>query len=129
MDHTVDLEMVTQDGFMVAGITDHITPWLACYRNIRLFGGEIDFVLSNSGHLQSLLNPPGNPKAKYFTNAEHPARATKWLEGAQAVNESWWLRWNEWLSIRSGEMKKAPKNLGNKAFPSQSQAPGEYVFT
>jgi len=129
MDHIVDLEAVTQDGFMVAGITDHITPWIACYRNIRLFGGEIDFVLSNSGHLQSLLNPPGNPKAKYFTNMEHPPRATKWLEAAEAVDESWWLRWNKWLSIRSGEMKNAPKSLGNKAFPPQSKAPGEYVFT
>jgi len=79
MDHIVDLEAVTQDGFMVAGITDHITPWMACYRNIRLFGGEIDFILSNSGHLQSLLNPPGNPKAKYFTNMEHPPRATQRL--------------------------------------------------
>lgn len=129
MDHTVNLEAVTQDGFMVAGVTDHITPWMACYRNIRLFGGEIDFVLSNSGHLQSLLNPPGNPKALYYTNADHPARATKWLEGAESVSESWWLRWNNWLSIRSGEMKNAPKKLGNKAYPAQSQAPGEYVFT
>lgn len=129
MDHIVDLEAVTQDGFMVAGITDHITPWMACYRNIRLFGGEIDFVLSNSGHLQSLLNPPGNPKAQYFTNPNHPPRATKWLEGAESVNESWWLRWNEWLSIRSGEMKPAPQSLGNKAYPPLSQAPGEYVFT
>lgn len=129
MDHIVDLEAVTQDGFMLAGITDHITPWMACYRNIRLFGGEIDFVLSNSGHLQSLLNPPGNPKAQYYTNMDHPARATKWLEGAESVNESWWLRWNKWLSIRSGEMKKAPRALGNKAHPPLSKAPGEYVFT
>ena len=128
MDHTVNLEAVTQDGFMVAGITDHITPWMACYRNIRLFGGEIDFILSNSGHLQSLLNPPGNPKAQYYTNADHPPRATKWLEAAETVNESWWLRWNEWLGVRSGEMKVAPKRLGNKAFPPITQAPGEYVF-
>ena len=129
MDHIVDLEAVSQDGFMVAGITDHITPWMACYRNIRLFGGEIDFVLSNSGHLQALINPPGNPKAQYFTNTDHPPRATKWLDGAETVNESWWLRWNEWLSIRSGEMKDAPKALGNEALPPMSQAPGEYVFT
>ena len=129
MDNIVDLEAVTQDGFMVAGITDHITPWMACYRNIRLFGGEIDFVLSNSGHLQSLLNPPGNPKARYFANSDHPPRATKWLEAAETIDESWWLRWNKWLSIRSGEMKNAPKNLGNKAHPPQSTAPGEYIFT
>lgn len=129
MGHIVNLSNVTQDGFMVAGVTDHITPWMACYRNIRLFGGEIDFVLSNSGHIQSLLNPPGNPKARYFSNAEHPPKATDWLKGAETHDESWWLRWDKWLSERSGEMKPAPKSLGNKAYPPISQAPGEYVFT
>jgi len=81
MDHIVDMSAVTQDGLMIAGVTDHITPWKACYRNIRLMGGEVEFLLSNSGHLQSLLNPPGNPKAKYYTNKDHPARADRWLEG------------------------------------------------
>ena len=129
MGHDIDLSSVTQDNFMVAGITDHITPWKACYRNIRLFGGETEFILSNSGHLQSLINPPGNPKAKYYTNKDFPARADRWLEASTAHNESWWIRWNEWLGERSGEMKAAPKTLGNKAFPPLSQAPGEYVFT
>jgi len=127
--YDIDLSAVSQDCFMVAGVTDHITPWKACYRNIRLFGGEVDFVLSNSGHLQSLINPPGNPKAQYFTNPDHPPRADRWLEGAESTSESWWLRWDKWLSERSGEMKAAPKSLGNKAFPPLSQAPGEYVFT
>ena len=129
MDHIVDMSAVTQDGFMVAGVTDHITPWKACYRNVRIMGGDVEFILSNSGHLQSLLNPPGNPKAKYYTNKEFPPRADRWLEGAEATNASWWLRWNEWLGERSGEMKNSPKKLGNKAFPPISQAPGEYVFT
>ena len=129
MGNNVDLSSVTQDGFMVAGVTDHITPWKACYRNVRLMGGETEFILSNSGHLQSLINPPGNPKALYYTNKDFPPRADRWLEGAESKNESWWIRWNEWLSERSGEMKKAPKSLGNKAYPPISQAPGEYVFT
>ena len=129
MGHDVDLSNITQDGFMVSGVTDHITPWKACYRNVRLMGGEVEFILSNSGHLQSLINPPGNPKAKYYTNKDFPARADRWLEGAESVEASWWLRWNEWLSERSGEMKTAPKSLGNKALPPISKAPGEYIFT
>ena len=129
MGSNVDLSAVTQDGFMVAGITDHITPWKACYRNIRLMGGEVEFILSNSGHLQSLINPPGNPKALYYTNQNFPPRADRWLEAAESHAESWWIRWNEWLSERSGELKNAPKKLGNKAYPPISQAPGEYVFT
>jgi len=129
MGHIVDLKAVTQDGFMVAGVTDHITPWKACYRNVHLFGGEIDFVLSSSGHIQSLLNPPGNPKAKYFSNADFPGKADEWVSGAEQVEGSWWPRWDEWLAIRSGEMKKSPRSLGNKAYPPLSKAPGTYVFT
>lgn len=129
MDHPVDLEQVSQDCFMVAGVTDHITPWKACYRNVNLFGGEIEFVLSNSGHIQSLLNPPGNPKAKYFTNPKLPETADEWVGSAEQVEGSWWPRWDEWLSERSGEMKAAPKTLGNKAYPALTKAPGEYVFT
>ena len=129
MDHIIDLSAVTQDNFMVAGVTDHITPWKACYRNIRLFGGDTTFVLSNSGHIQSLLNPPGNPKAQYFHNPEHPPRADRWLEGAESYGESWWLRWTDWLNARSGSMVEAPKSLGNRKFKPVAQAPGEYVFT
>jgi len=129
MDHIVDLKAVTQDGFMVTGVTDHITPWKACYRNVHLFGGEIEMVLSSSGHIQSLLNPPGNPKAKYFSNPEFPETPDEWVGGAEQIDGSWWPRWDEWLSIRSGEMKNSPKSLGNKAYPPITKAPGSYVFT
>lgn len=129
MGNIVDLDMVSQDAFMVAGVTDHITPWKACYRNVHLFGGEKEFILSNSGHIQSLLNPPGNPKAKYFANASLPESADEWVGNAEQVEGSWWPRWDEWLSERSGEMKKSPRALGTKAFPPMTKAPGEYVFT
>ncbi|MGV8202942.1 class II poly(R)-hydroxyalkanoic acid synthase, partial [Pseudomonas aeruginosa] len=62
----VDLGKVAIDSFHVAGITDHITPWDAVYRSALLLGGQRRFILSNSGHIQSILNPPGNPKACYF---------------------------------------------------------------
>ena len=85
--------------------------------------------MSNSGHLQALLNPPGNPKAKYFKAETYPDTADEWMAGAAPVEGSWWPRWDEWLSERSGEMKKSPRSLGNKAYPPTTQAPGEYVFT
>lgn len=129
MGNVVDLKNVTQDAFMVAGVTDHITPWKACYRNVHLFGGDIEFTLSNSGHIQSLLNPPGNPKSKYFANKALPSTADEWIEGTNEVSGSWWPRWDEWLSERSGAMKNAPESIGNKAYPPLAQAPGEYVFT
>ncbi len=128
MGHMIDLREVKQDSFMVAAVTDHITPWRACYRNAHLFGGNVEFVLSNSGHIQALLNPPGNPKAQYFANSNLPEDADEWLGGAEPQQGSWWPRWTDWLSERSGEKKNAPKKLGNKSFPPGDEAPGKYVF-
>lgn len=128
MEHKIDLKKVKQDAFMVAAVTDHITPWRACYRNTQLFGGEAKFVLSNSGHIQALLNPPGNPKAQYFTNDELPDNADDWLAGARPQQGSWWPLWTNWLRQRSGAQKPAPKALGSKTYPPTAKAPGEYVF-
>jgi len=128
MGHKIDLTKVTQDAFMVAAVTDHITPWRACYRNVHLFGGDVKFVLSNSGHIQALLNPPGNPKAQFFSNDDLPANADDWLAGAKPQTGSWWPLWTNWLRQRSGDKKPAPKSLGTKAYPPLAKAPGEYVF-
>jgi len=126
--HTADLTAVTADTFIVAGVTDHITPWKACYRTTQLLGSDnIEFTLSNSGHLQSLLNPPMNPKAQYFKNADLSGTADEWAAGAEEVKGSWWPRWAEWLGERSGTMKAAPKSLGCEAFPPICPSPGTYV--
>ncbi|MEL6323105.1 MAG: alpha/beta fold hydrolase [Pseudomonadota bacterium] len=127
--HKADLTKVTCDAFIVAGVTDHITPWKACYRTTQLLGSEnITFILSNSGHLQSLLNPPGNPKAQYFANPNITERAEDWAEGAEEVKASWWPTWGAWLKERSGAMKKAPAQMGSEAFPPLYPSPGKYVF-
>ena len=126
--HTADLTAVKSDAFIVAGVTDHITPWKACYRTTKLLGSEnIEFVLSNSGHLQSLLNPPMNPKAQYFKNPDLSGTAEEWAEAAEEVKGSWWPRWAEWLGERSGTLKAAPKELGSEAFPPICPSPGTYV--
>jgi polyhydroxyalkanoate synthase len=124
----IDLSKVTCDAFILAGITDHITPWQGCYATTQMLGGNCEFILSNSGHIQAILNPPGNPKSKYFTNAHTPADAEKWLAGAQQRSGSWWDYWREWLGSRSGEQKDAPRELGNDAYLPGAPAPGTYVF-
>lgn len=124
----VDLTEVTCDKYVVAGITDHITPWKGVYDSARLFGGDTRFVLSSSGHIQSLINPPGNPKAKFYLNPELPANADAWLAGAQAENDSWWSNWRDWLAARSGERRAAPSKPGNRRYPSLAAAPGTYVL-
>lgn len=127
--HMADLTKVDVDTFVVAGVTDHITPWKGAYRTTQLLGSEnIEFILSNSGHIQSLLNPPGNPKAKYFRNPNIEPTADEWAAGAEEVAGSWWTRWAEWLHDHSGEMKPTPKQCGSKKFEPLYDAPGKYVF-
>ncbi|MFF7707550.1 class II poly(R)-hydroxyalkanoic acid synthase [Pseudomonas sp. NPDC007930] len=125
----IDLRQVTADVFCVAGSNDHITPWPACYRSAQLFGGNVEFVLSSSGHIQSILNPPGNPKARFMTSntPRMPANAEAWQEDAIKHTDSWWLHWAQWLGERSGKLKKAPALLGSKAYPATEAAPGTYV--
>jgi polyhydroxyalkanoate synthase len=127
--HTVDLTKFTGDLFILAGVTDHITPWKACYRSTQLFGSKnIEFILSQSGHIQAILNPPGNPKAKYFRSGKKPpANVEKWLEQAEEVAGSWWPFWAEWVKARGGALKDAPKALGSKAYPPLDPAPGSYA--
>ena len=129
--HKVDLTKVTQDVFIVAGVTDHITPWKACYRTTQLIGSpNVEFILSQAGHIQSLLNPPGNPKAKYFSGEGRPAADVDvWLKTqAREHAGSWWPHWAEWLKARSGALKAAPRALGSKKNPAGDPAPGKYVF-
>ena len=78
----IDMSKVQVPAYVVAGITDHITPWQACYQSKNILRGKIDFVLSSSGHIQSIVNPPTNPKAKYFLNSSLPESAEDWLSGA-----------------------------------------------
>ncbi len=102
-------------------------PWESCYKSARLLGGKCEFILSNSGHIQSILNPPGNPKARFMTNPELPAEPKAWLEQAGKHADSWWLHWQQWLAERSGKTRKAPASLGNKTYPAGEAAPGTYV--
>jgi polyhydroxyalkanoate synthase len=124
----IDLSGVTCDKYVVAGMTDHITPWKGVYNTARTFGGDTRFVLSSSGHIQSLINPPGNPKAKFFVNSGLPANADAWLAGAQAQKDSWWGNWTDWLRERSGERRAAPATPGNERHPAGVKAPGTYVM-
>ncbi|HEY3263017.1 MAG TPA: alpha/beta fold hydrolase [Pseudonocardiaceae bacterium] len=123
----IELGQITADAFVIAGTTDHITPWDACYRSSLRLTGDVEFVLSNSGHIQSILNPPGNPKATHFRNPRRSATAKEWQDGAERVPGSWWPRWLEWLADRSGAHTTAPAKLGNRRYAPLEQAPGSYV--
>ncbi|MCK3831521.1 class II poly(R)-hydroxyalkanoic acid synthase [Pseudomonas fluorescens] len=123
----IDLRKVTVDSFSVAGINDHITPWDAVYRSTQLLGGERRFVLSNSGHIQSILNPPGNPKANYVENLKLSSDPRAWYYDARHVEGSWWPQWLEWVQQRSGVQRETLTTLGNQNYPPMEAAPGTYV--
>ncbi len=129
--HKIDLSKVKSDLFILGGVTDHITPWKATYRSTELFGSKhVTYVLSQSGHMQAILNPPGNPKAKYYVQKKKgklPATADEWLQGTEEVQGSWWPFWMEWIQERSGGKRAAPEKLGSEKHGALDPAPGLYV--
>ncbi|WBY15953.1 alpha/beta fold hydrolase [Erythrobacteraceae bacterium WH01K] len=131
VDHKIDLSKVKSDLFILGGVTDHITPWKATYRSTQLFGSkDVTYVLSQSGHMQAILNPPGNPKAKFYVQKKKgklPDTADEWLKGTEEVAGSWWPYWMEWIQARAGDKKAAPGKLGNKNHKPLDPAPGLYV--
>jgi polyhydroxyalkanoate synthase len=113
---------------VIAGIADHISPWQACYRSARLLGSEsIRFVLSTSGHIAAMVNPPGNPRASYRLASPSTAHPAEWLETAEKKPDSWWPDYADWLGERSGPDKTAPTMLGAVDLPPLMPAPGSYV--
>ena len=124
----IDLSQVTVDSYIVAGIADHITPWQNCYRSTQLLSGESRFILSTSGHIAALVNPPGNPKATYQTSKTNPASPADWLKTAHSEQGSWWPDMLAWLGDRCGADKPAPTELGGGGLRPLAAAPGTYVF-
>ncbi|MGY1651167.1 PHA/PHB synthase family protein [Geodermatophilus sp. SYSU D01119] len=124
----VDLSTVDVDAYVTAGIADHLCPWQSCYRTTQLLGGDSRFVLSTSGHIASLVNPPGNRKASFRVAPQTPADPEEWLASAHEEKGSWWPDFTAWLGERSGEEVPAPQELGSAELPVLGDAPGTYVF-
>ena len=123
----VDLSRITIPTFVTGAITDHLTPWKGCYRTTELVGGPSTFVLSNAGHIASLVNPPGNPKATYYINGEPGAGPDTWFKSAVKQPGTWWEVWADWTAERSGAEVPAPGSVGSGAHPPLEPAPGGYV--
>jgi poly[(R)-3-hydroxyalkanoate] polymerase subunit PhaC len=114
----VDLGAIEVDNYVVAGLNDHIVPWENAFRSGDLLGGDTRLVLSTSGHIQALINPPGpESRASYSVGADR----------AEAVRGSWWPDYVGWLDARSGEHKPAPGRLGSRRHKALAKAPGSYV--
>jgi poly[(R)-3-hydroxyalkanoate] polymerase subunit PhaC len=124
----VDLAAVDRDTYLVAGITDHLCPWQSCYRSTQLLSGSKRFVLSTSGHIAAMVNPPGNEKARYQVAKDCPEDPQEWLRRAENCHGSWWPDHASWLAERCGEEVAAPGELGGGGLEPICDAPGTYVY-
>ncbi|HUA28047.1 MAG TPA: alpha/beta fold hydrolase [Streptosporangiaceae bacterium] len=135
----VDLRTVDVDSYLLAGVADHLCPWQSCYRSTQLLGGEVRFVLSTSGHIASMVNPPGNPKAGFqvapspppggaMARPDNPLDPSDWLRAAETRPGSWWPDYSSWLAERSGGEHNRRTTLGGRGFEPMEPAPGLYVL-
>ncbi|HEV3129654.1 MAG TPA: alpha/beta fold hydrolase [Solirubrobacteraceae bacterium] len=131
LDTPVDLASVDLDAYVVAGSNDHIIPWQNAYRSTQLLGGQSRFVLSTSGHIQALVNPPAEDRtqsrASYRVAEDNPPDTDAWLGQAATHQGSWWPDYVQWLAERSGDTVPAPRRLGARKHKALAKAPGSYV--
>jgi polyhydroxyalkanoate synthase subunit PhaC len=123
----IDVGTIQADTYLVAGTTDHITPWRGCFRSARLIGGTSDFTLAVNGHVGAIVSSPGARRGSYFAGRVTSEDPDEWVTGAEQRKGSWWPHWTEWLHSRSGPAKRAPRRLGSRKYPPGDSAPGAYV--
>lgn len=124
----IDYRRVAVPTYFVGGLEDYLMPWRGIFRAVRDFGGMNRFVLSTSGHVQSILRPPNLANTEHFVNEDLTGDADDWLAGARRVPGTWWQDWSGWLRTHAGEEAEAPQVLGAEAFPPLCPAPGTYVM-
>src|SRR5437762_1783732 len=128
LDNTLlDLSKVKVPVYNLATREDHIAPADSVLYGSQFFGGPVKFVLSGSGHIAGVVNPPAAGKYQYWTNDNvKGVTLADWLKGAQEHKGSWWTDWRQWLESLDAE-KVPPRAVGSEALPPIEDAPGSYV--
>ena len=107
--HKVAPGKVDIDTYVLSAVDDHIVPWVSGYKTTQLLGGRNRYVLSNSGHIAGIVNPP-NPKSKHWvSDGDLPADPHEWKDGAKLQTSTWWEDWSTWIADQGGPMKAAPR--------------------
>jgi polyhydroxyalkanoate synthase len=126
----IDLSKVAVPAYFVSAIEDHIAPWKTTYAGTQILGGKSRFVLSGSGHIAGMVNPPEANKYSYWTNEKLPATAEEWFKGAKQHPGSWWKDWIEWLKPHLGP-QVAAREVGKADGKGRARvieaAPGSYA--
>jgi polyhydroxyalkanoate synthase len=121
----IDLGKIRTPSFLLSTREDHIAPWRSTYAATQIYKGPVRFVLSASGHIAGVVNPPGS-KYGHWENETNPAAAEAWLAGASYVPDSWWPSWEHWIAKYGGGTVSA-RRPGDGKLPSIEDAPGLYV--
>lgn len=125
---TVSIDDIRLPLCSIACETDHIAPWASCYKGVRAMpADEKTFVLSQSGHIAGIVNPPTRNKYDHYLNPAWPEAPEDWRAGARQVTGSWWPDWGEWVRARSGKLRPARPAAGRDG-KSLGPAPGTYVL-
>ncbi|MEF7617366.1 class I poly(R)-hydroxyalkanoic acid synthase [Aquincola sp. MAHUQ-54] len=126
----IDLGAIQAPVYVYGSREDHIVPWTAAFKSLKLLSGPTRFVLGASGHIAGVINPPAKKKRSYWTGpASGKAAATseEWLASATEHPGSWWTDWSSWLAKHAGKQVAAPKSYGSRTHKVIEPAPGRYV--
>jgi polyhydroxyalkanoate synthase subunit PhaC len=124
----LDLARISQDSYFVSAERDHIALWKAVYASARLVGGTVRFMLSNSGHIAGVVNPPTSKSKHWVGSADTlPEDPEAWRQQATEVAKSWWEDWTPWIAEHAGRRREPPP-MGSTMHPPLEAAPGSYVL-
>ncbi|HEX4885448.1 MAG TPA: class I poly(R)-hydroxyalkanoic acid synthase, partial [Casimicrobiaceae bacterium] len=126
LDTPIDLTKVSLPTYFVSAIEDHIAPWKATYYGPPALSGKARFVLSASGHIAGMVNPPSANKYCFWTNEDLAPTPDEWLSSATQHEGSWWTDWRAWIRAHAG--KDVPARVPGKGkLKALADAPGTYV--
>jgi polyhydroxyalkanoate synthase len=128
-DTSLNLKSIKTPSYFLSAQQDHITPWKSTYSALSFYGGPSTFVLTSSGHVAGIVNPPINHKYCYYTHEKfnttvtRPSEAEEFIEQAKKNEGSWWTHWEQWLCLYSGKLISSR----DISVSSIEKAPGTYV--
>lgn len=122
----IDLSKIKTPAYFLSTVQDHIAKWKSTYKGAKIHAGDVKFVLSGSGHIAGVVNPPAAEKYGYWTNKALPATADEWLSSAEKNPGSWWTDWKAWVEQHADELVAA-RTPGDRELEIIEDAPGTYV--
>jgi len=124
---TLSLKDVRIPVYNLATREDHIAPAKSVFVGSQCFGGPVEFVVTGSGHIAGVVNPPDKHKYQFWTGGPAKGDYEHWLQEAQETPGSWWTHWHAWTFSQDHRMADA-REPGGKALNALEEAPGSFVL-